>query len=104
MSETEQAEGPGKEKNWISITIVHGGESRPFSFNIHMKIGKVVDDALKEFGLQPAPEYLYYLVYGNVNLDDYEKSLKDYNIPDGAILALARRCRVGQRQKRRLRS
>jgi hypothetical protein len=93
----------GKEKNWISVTIVHGGESRPFSFNIHMKIKKVVEEALKAFNLQPAPEYLYYLVYGSVNLDNYEKSLMEYNIPEGAILALARRCRVGQRQKRRWR-
>jgi hypothetical protein len=89
--EIKEKGAPGKEKNWISITIIHGGERRSFDYNVHTKVRKVVDDAIKAFGIQLPPNTSYYLTYGNVNLDDPNKSLKDYGIPDGAELALVPR-------------
>lgn len=91
----KEKEAPGKEKNWISITITHGGDKKSFEYNIHTKIKKVLEDALKALGIIPAENTVYYLVYGSVNLDDENKSLQDYNIPDGAVLALATRCKTG---------
>lgn len=79
-------------ENKISIIIRHGGNSIELMFNIHQKIRKVLKDALTEFkeqyGIQPPPNDTPYLRYGNVDLTDLDKSLKDYGIPDKAVLDL----------------
>lgn len=92
MSEEAEKDHPGKEKNRISVTIRHGGQAIELEFNIHHKIRKVLDESLKEFkeryGLQPPANNVPYLRYGSVDLADLEKSLKDYEIPDKAVLDL----------------
>lgn len=92
MSEEAEKDHPGKEKNRISVTIRHGGQAIELEFNIHHKIKKVLDESLKEFkeryGLQPPANNVPYLRYGSVDLTDLEKSLKDYEIPDKAVLDL----------------
>lgn len=90
---------PGKEKNRISLTVRHGGQSVGLEFNIHQKIKKVLDETLREFkeryGLQPPANDLPYLRYGTLDLTDLEKSLKDYEIPDKAVLDLLFQYRGG---------
>ena len=99
IPENEQKEHPGKEKNRISITIRHGGQTVELEFNIHQKIKKVLDDTLKEFkdryGLQPPPNNVPFLRYGNIDLAELDKSLKDYGIPDKAVLDLLFQYRGG---------
>ncbi len=89
------AKVPGREKNRISVTITHAGESITREYNVHTKIRKVIKDALKAFGIEPPPNATYYLVYGDRNLDDPTKSLADYEIPDGAELVLNVQTRAG---------
>lgn len=78
--------------NKISIIIRHGGHSIELEFNIHQKIKKVLKDTLKEFkeryGIQPPPNDFVFLRYGSTDLTDLDKSLKDYGIPDKAVLDL----------------
>lgn len=85
-------EAPGREKNRISISCRHEGRSVTLDFNIHHKIKKVQQDILEEFkrihNLQPPPNAVPYLMYGNLRLSDLEQSLEGYNIPDGATLDL----------------
>jgi len=92
MSENLEKDHPGEEKNRISVTIRHGGQAIELEFNIHQKIKKVLDEALREFkdryGLQPPANDVPYLRYGSVDLTDLEKSLKDSEIPDKAVLDL----------------
>lgn len=92
MPENLEKDHPGEEKNRISVTIRHGGQTIELEFNIHQKIKKVLDEALKEFkdryGLQPPANDVPYLRYGSIDLTDFEKSLKDCDIPDKAVLDL----------------
>ena len=92
MSKNLEKGHPSEEKNRISVTIRHQGQVIELEFNIHQKIKKVLDEALKEFkdryGLQPPTNDVPYLRYGSVDLTDLEKSLKDYEIPDKAVLDL----------------
>jgi len=91
-------EARGKEKNWVEITIRHGGQTISDSWNIHHKIRKVLDDALGKFkelyGLVPPPNAEVYLTYGNIRLEP-EQSLQDYAIPDKAVLDLVFHPRAG---------
>lgn len=90
--ENQEKEHPGKEKNKSSLTIRHGGHVVELEFNIHQKIKKLLEEALKEFkeryGLQPPANEVPYLRYGNENLSDLDKSIQDYGIPDKAVLDL----------------
>lgn len=97
MTEAEDrpTTAPGKEKNWVSVLIRHEGQTVSLSFNIHQKIKKVTQDAVKALSLQPPPNAVIYLRFGDVSLDDPEKSLQDYQIPDGATLDLLFRTRAG---------
>jgi len=92
VSENLEKSHLGEEKNRISVTIRHGGQAIELEFNIHQKIKKVLDESLKEFkeryGLQPPANDVPYLRYGTIDLTDLEKSLKDYEIPDKAVLDL----------------
>lgn len=89
---------PGKEKNWVEITIRHGGQTITDKWNIHHKIRKVLDDALAKFrelyGLVPPPNAEVYLTHGSTRLET-EKSLQDYAIPDKAVLDLVFHPRAG---------
>jgi len=92
--ETVETAELGREKNIITITIISDGVPKTFEHNIHHKIRRVVDEAIKAFGIQPPPNTTYILTYDSLNLDDMDKSLKDYGIPDRATLTLVPR-RVG---------
>lgn len=76
------------EEQWITVTIIYGEQSKPFKFNIHFVIRRVLEEAIRAFGLQP-PLVNYQIFYNNTLLSDLNKSLKDYGIPDGARLVLA---------------
>lgn len=90
-----EQEAPGKEKNWLTLKITHGGEEWTSEFQIRWKVRKVIEDALQHFNIVPAPDVTYYLCYGDLQLSDEEKSLQDYGIPSGATLILATRCKYG---------
>jgi hypothetical protein len=93
---TVEAEALEKSKNIITITIINDGNRYTDSFNVHEKVRKVIHDGLKAFGIDVSQVPNYILRYGNVNLDDHETSLQDYNIPSGAELILApRQARAG---------
>lgn len=94
-TENKPTTAPGKEKNWVSVIIRHEGQTVSLDFNIHQKIEKVTKDAVKALGLQPPPNTTIYLRFGDINLDDPERSLQDYQIPDGATLDLLFRTRAG---------
>lgn len=93
-AENPVQELPDKEKNWVELTIRHGGQTITDSWNIHHKIRKVLDDALVEFKLVPPPNAELYLTYGSTRLDP-EKSLQDYAIPNKAMLDLVFHPRAG---------
>jgi len=77
-----------KEKNWITVDILYGNQSQKFDFNIHFTIRKVLEESIKAFKLQPPTEN-YQLFYENTQLSDLNKSLLDYQIPEGAKLVMA---------------
>lgn len=94
-TENTKEEGQGREKNRISVTIRHEGQTATIEFNIHQKIKKVLVDAIAALGLQPPPNSVTYLEFEGNRLDDPEKSLQDYQIPDGAVIDLYYRTGAG---------
>jgi hypothetical protein len=86
--ESERVEAPGKEKNWISVTIIYGNQSKSFDFNIHFTIRRVLEEAIKAFGQQPPVEN-YQLFYNDQQLSELNRSLQDYDIPEDAKLVMA---------------
>lgn len=94
-TENTKKEGQGREKNRISVTIRHEGQTATIEFNIHQKIKKVLADAIEALGLQPPPNSVPYLEFEGKRLDDPEKSLQDYQIPDGAVIDLFYHPRAG---------
>jgi len=91
---SSQAEEVGQEKNTVTLTIISDGNTYTDTFNIHEKIRKVIHDALKAFNIDVSQVPNYVLRYGNQNLDDLERSIKDYGVQNNAELFLAPR-RVG---------
>ena len=82
-----------KDKNKkIEFTVRHSGMSVELSLNANTSISKVLDKALKElekeFGFQPPENERPFLRFGDIQLDDLEKTLEEYNIGDGAIIDL----------------
>lgn len=86
----------GKEKNWVDVKVYHGGESRDMKWQVHWQIGKVLNDCIKAFEIQPAPNTIYYLQLRKptMRLEDTKKVL-DYPIEDGSELDLIREARAG---------
>jgi len=81
-------EGSKKEEKWITVSILYGNQSKEFSFQVHFNIRRVLEEAIRSFGLQPPMEN-YQLFYNNQQLSDLNKSLQDYGIPDKATLVMA---------------
>jgi hypothetical protein len=86
-------------KNQIDLTFGHGGNEIFLTQNVHQKIKHVLEKALaefkKEFNLDPPANSQPIIRYGDLNLDDLEKSLEDYNVPDKAVLDLLFQTRAG---------
>jgi len=85
-----------EKKNWVDVKVYHGGESRDMRWQIHWQIRKVLDDTIKAFGTQPAPNTIYYLQLREptMRLEETKKVL-DYPIQDGSVLDLIREARAG---------
>jgi len=96
MTESAPVEALGKEKNWVSVKVYHGGESRDLQWQIHWEIRKILDDTMKAFNLQPAPNTIYYLQLREptMRLEEAKKVL-DYPIRDNSVLDLIREARAG---------
>jgi len=85
---TAEATAPGKEEKWIKVTILYANQSKDFNFQVHFIIRRVLEEAIRAFGLQPPMEN-YQIFYNNQQLSDLNKSLQDYGIQEGAQLVLA---------------
>ncbi len=85
-------EAPGREKNRVELTVRHAGLRVTLDLNVHQKIQKVLEDALRafadQFNLQPPPNSIPVLRFGDRDLTNLDQSIKEAGIPDGAELEL----------------
>lgn len=91
-------EAPGRDKNRVELTVRHAGLRVALDFNIHQKIQKVLEDALKafaeQFNLQPPSNSTAVLRFGERDLSP-DQSIQEAGIPDGAELELRFNPRAG---------
>jgi len=85
------SDAPEKDKNRIELTIRHAGLRVTLEFNLHQKIQKVLDDALRafadQFNLQPPSNSTAVLRFGDKDLNP-DQSIQAAGVPDGAELDL----------------
>lgn len=85
----EEIKTQSREKNWIIVYILYGNPpAKEFSFNVHFNLRRVLEEAIRVFGLQPPMEN-YQLFYNDKQLSDLNKSLQHYGIVDEAQLVMA---------------
>lgn len=95
MSEPHVEQGhhgaPGREKNRVELTVRHAGLRVALDFNLHQKVQKVLEDALKafaeQFNLQPPSNSTAVLRFGERDLNP-DQSIQEAGISDGAELEL----------------
>jgi len=74
----------------ITLTIISPAGQLTEQFNVKMKVGAVKTRAMAHFKIDPSTADRYWLRYQQTRLDN-NKTLEEYNIPNGAQLYLETR-------------
>jgi len=82
-------EASAKEGEWITVYILYGNQRKDFKFRTNFNLRRVLEEAIREFGLPaPSASEVYQFYYKNALLSDMNESLEHYGIKESEELVL----------------
>ena len=82
-------EASAKEGKWITVYIRYGNRREDFKFRTNFNLRRVLEEAIRKFGLPaPSAREVYKFYYKGDLLSDLNKSLEHYGVKDGEELVL----------------
>lgn len=78
-----------KEGKWITVYIRYGNRREEFKFRTNFNLRRVLEEAIRKFGLPaPSAREVYKFYYKDNLLSDLNKSLEHYGVKEGDELVL----------------
>ena len=82
-------EASAKEGEWITVYILYGNRREDFKFRTNFNLRRVLEEAIRKFGLPaPTPNEVYHFYYKGALLSDMNESLEHYSVKEGEELVL----------------